>query len=57
MRRREFLKLSLGTVALTTLSPDPDSPEATHEAAFGRLDDALAFLRGGMAALRRHRRD
>jgi AcrR family transcriptional regulator len=40
---------------LTALSSDSEEPDETHEVAFMRLDDALAFLRGGMAALRRRR--
>ena len=42
--------------ALTTLQPDPAALEAPPGSdPLAPLDDALAFLRGGMAALRRRR--
>ena len=40
---------------LQALQPDPDAPPETPDEALDRLDDALAFLRGGVAALRRRR--
>jgi AcrR family transcriptional regulator len=40
--------------ALSALRPAPDAPEPRDPLA--ELDDALAFLRGGMSALRRRRR-
>jgi hypothetical protein len=50
------LVAAAAAAALTALRPDPAAPEP----AFGTdplasLDDALAFLRGGMSALRRRR--
>jgi AcrR family transcriptional regulator len=42
--------------ALTALRPDPAAPEAPPGTdPLAPLDDALAFLRGGMSALRRRR--
>jgi AcrR family transcriptional regulator len=43
--------------ALASLRPDPDSPGPAPAAdPLAQVDEALAFLRGGMTALRRRRR-
>jgi AcrR family transcriptional regulator len=50
------LVAAAATAALTALRPDPAVPEPPPGSdPLAPLDDALAFLRGGMAALRRRR--
>jgi AcrR family transcriptional regulator len=48
------LVAAAAAATLTALRPAPGAPEPADPLA--PLDDALAFLRGGMSALRRHRR-
>jgi AcrR family transcriptional regulator len=50
------LVAAAAAAALTALRPDPAAPEPAFGAdPLASLDDALAFLRGGMSALRRRR--
>lgn len=49
---RPRLVAAAATSALTTLRPDPDAPTLPHDATlFEPVDNALVFLRGGIAAL------
>lgn len=50
------LVAAAAAAALTALRPDPSAPEPPPGTdPLAQLDDALAFLRGGMSALRRRR--
>lgn len=48
---RPRLVAAAATAALMALRPDPDLPPLPAERALERLDEALIFLRGGLAAL------